>query len=147
MIEEHRNGDDIVLCLARYLVRGSSEYDKFYKNPTSYYKKNKVSVEEIEKFLEKRKRSPIVPKKVLSASESAYLQSTSSTLHYTEDGTYLESYDWFERISQSWAKDSLVRYYELIEEWKIQCEIQFCKSSSIIRFRTKEDTLILGFEL
>ena len=35
----------------------------------------------------------------------------------------------------------------LIEEWKIQCEIQFCKSSSIIRFRTKEDALIFGFEL
>ena len=120
VIEEHRNGDDIVLCLARYLVRGSSECDKFYKNPTSYYEKNKVSVEEIKKFLEKRKRSPIVPKKALSASESAYLQSTSSTLHYTEDGTYLESYDWFERISQSWAKDSLVRYYELIEFGKLQ---------------------------
>ena len=120
VIEEHRNGDDIVLCLARYLVRGSSEYDKFYKNPTSYYEKNKVPVEEIEKFLEKRKRSPIVPKKALSASESAYLSSISSTLHYTEDGTYLESYDWFERISQSWAKDSLVRYYELIEFGKLQ---------------------------
>ena len=120
VIEEHRNGDDIVLCLARYLVRGSSEYDKFYKNTTGYYEKNKVSVEEIKKFLEKRKRSPIVPKKALSASESAYLQPTSSTLHYTEDGTYLESYDWFERISQSWAKDSLVRYYELIEFGKLQ---------------------------
>ena len=114
VIEEHRSGTDSVLCLARYLIRGSSEYDIFYKDPPDYYKKNKVQGEDVEAFLKERKKNPITTKKPMSESESAYLQST-STHHSADDGAYMESYDWFERIPQSWAKDSLVRYYELIE--------------------------------
>ena len=120
VIEEHLNGDDVVLCLARYFIRGSSEYDKFYKDTAGYYDNNQIPKNEVKKFLENRKREPLVFKKSLSDSESAYLHSQSlSTLHHTEDGTYLESYDWSERISQSWAKNSLVRYYELIELGKL----------------------------
>ena len=118
VIEEYRNDDDIVLCLARYFIRGSSDYDDFHKNTSSYYEKNKVSEENVNKFLEEKKKAPIVRKKSLSDSESAYLRAI-STYPDLGDGTYLESYDWFERASQDWAKDSLVRYYELIEFGKL----------------------------
>lgn len=118
VIEEYPNGDDIVLCLVRYLIRGSSDYADFHENTSSYYEKNKVSEEDVNKFLEEKKKAPIVRKKSLSDSESSYLQAI-STYPDLGDGTYLESYDWFERASQDWAKDSLVRYYELIEFGKL----------------------------
>ncbi len=118
VIEEHRSGTDSVLCLARYLIRGSSEYNIFYKDPTDYYEKNKVHGEDVEAFLKEREKEPIATKKSMSDRESAYLQSTSAH-HSADDGIYMESYDWFERISQSWAKDSLVRYYDLIEFGKL----------------------------
>ena len=88
----------------------------FAKTPLiiTYYKKNKVQEEDVEAFLKERKKNSITTKKTMSDSESAYLQST-STHHSADDGAYMESYDWFERLPQSWAKDSLVRYYELIE--------------------------------
>ena len=120
VIEECKNGDDIVLCLARYHLRKDSEYetDFLINSDGSYFKKNKVPKEDVETFLKERKRSPINPKKSLSESESAYLQST-STHHYTDDGAYMESYDWFERTSKDWVKNSLPRYYDLIELGKL----------------------------
>lgn len=118
LIEEHYIGADIVLCLAQYLIRGSSEYEKFCKNSTGSLKNNKIPVEDVKAFLEERKRQPVATKTILSNIENTYLQS-SSTSHQADDGTYLESYDWFERISQSWAKDSLLRYYELVEFGKL----------------------------
>ena len=87
VIEEYRNNDDIVLCLVRYFIRGSSDYDDFHKNTSSYYEKNKVSEEEVNKFLEEIKKAPIVRKKSLSDSESAYLQAI-STYPDLGDGTY-----------------------------------------------------------
>jgi hypothetical protein len=115
VIEEHRNGDDTVLCFTRYFIRGNSEYDAFYRDTSGYYEKNKVPKEDIEVFLEERKKQPILHKEPLSDIESAYLQYTSAS-NYKEDGAFMESYDWFERISQNWAKDYLSRYYDLIVE-------------------------------
>ena len=120
LIEEHYIDADIVLCLAQYLIRGSSEYERFYKTPTHPPKKNKIPAKDVKVFLEKRKQSgSIDPKKSLSDNEQIYLQSPSTPHHKIDDIVYMESYEWFERISQSWAKDSLVRYYELIEFGKL----------------------------
>jgi len=115
VIEEHRFDDDIVLCFARYFTRGSSEYDAFYKNTQGYYERNKVSNEEIKQFVQERKKKPIKKKPSLTEADSIYLQPANSH-HYTDDGAVLESYDWFERVSQGWAKDYLSRYYDLILE-------------------------------
>ncbi|MBV7332458.1 hypothetical protein KFU94_30365 [Chloroflexi bacterium TSY] len=113
VIEEHRIDDAIVLCCARYFDRGSSEYEAFYRDTRSYYDRNKVPKEEIEAFLSKRKEQPVKKKPSLTDIEATYLQS-SRTSYPTEDGAYLESYDWFERISQEWAKDYLLSFYDLI---------------------------------
>ena len=115
VIEEHRSEDDTVLCFARYFTRGSSEYEAFYNDTESYYERNKVSSAEVKAFLKERKKQPVKKKPPLTEADSTYLQSASSH-HYTDDGAFLESYDWFERISQSWAKDYLSRYYDLILE-------------------------------
>lgn len=115
VIEEHRSDDAIVLCFARYFTRGSSEYEAFYKDTEAYYERNKVPKAKIEDFLKERKKKPINKKPPLTEDESTYLQSASAH-HYTDDGAILESYDWFERISQGWAKDYLSRYYDLILE-------------------------------
>jgi hypothetical protein len=115
VIEEHRYDDDIVLCFARYFTRGSSEYEAFYKDTAKYHEKNKVPEEEIEAFLRERKKKPINNRLQLTEAELSYLQSSRAN-HYTDDGAFLESYDWFERISQGWAKDYLSRYYDLLLE-------------------------------
>ncbi len=115
VIEEHHSGDDIVLCFARYFIRGSSEYEAFYKDTQDYYDRNKISNEEIEQFLQGRKKKPVRKKPSLTDAELSYLQSTNFS-HYTDDGAVLESYDWFERMSQGWAKKYLSRYYDLIVE-------------------------------
>ena len=116
VIEEHRFDNDTVLCFVRYFTRGSSEYEKdFCKDPKLYHKRNKLSTDKVEAFLSRRKTRPINKKPPPSIVELTYIQSENS--HYdTDEGAYLESYAWFERISQDWAKDNLLRYYELIEK-------------------------------
>lgn len=116
VIEEHRFENDTVLCFVRYFMRSSSEYEKdFCKDPAIYYKRNKLSTDKVEAFLSRRKTQPINKKPPPSTVELNYIQSENS--HYdTDEGAYLESYDWFERISKDWAKDNLPRYYDLIEK-------------------------------
>lgn len=113
VIEEYRSDDDIVLCFARYLIRGSYEYGAFYKDTQAYYDRNKVSNEDIEHFLQAQKKKQVKKKPSLNETELFYLQTTNSR-HYTDDGAVLESYDWFERMSQGSAKKYLSRYYDLI---------------------------------
>lgn len=115
VIEEHRIDDAIVLCCARYFDRGSSEYEAFYRDTKGYYERNKVSQEEIEAYLTERRQKPIKQKTPLSTLEQTLLQPT-VTPFYAEDGAYLESYDWFARISQDWAKTYLLSFYDLISE-------------------------------
>ncbi|EGV16085.1 hypothetical protein ThimaDRAFT_4633 [Thiocapsa marina 5811] len=124
VIEEHRVEDDTVLCFARYFTRGSSEYEAFYNNTESYYERNNVPHAEIDVFLKERKKTPIKKKPPLTEADLAYLQS-SKAHHYTDDGAFLESYDWFDRISKGWAKDYLSRYYDLI------CQIENSLPSGI----------------
>ncbi len=118
VIEEYdKTEPDIILCLSRYLVKGPDkrEYEESYKDTENFWNKNKVfqSEEEAEKFLEERKRKPIIPKKELSDIELQYLQSMSSHKS-NDDGAFLESYDWVERMSQEWTDSYEYPYYELI---------------------------------
>ena len=110
VIEERRFDNDTVLCFVRYFIRGSSEYDKnFCKDTELYHKRNKLSTDEVKAFLSNRKTQPINKKPPPSTVELTYIQPENSR-HDTDEGAYLESYDWFERISQDWAKDNVPRY-------------------------------------
>lgn len=115
-IEEYDSDDDtIVLCFVRYFIKSSSEYNAFCQDIKSYYDRNKVAESEIESFLVERKEKPVKIKPPLTLVETDYLQSASAH-HYIDEGAFLESYDWVERISKSWAKNYLSRYWDLIEK-------------------------------
>ena len=112
VIEESRFENDTVLCFVRYLIRSSAEYESFLRNTGNYHERNMISTDEVQDFLAERRTQSINRKQSLSEAELTYLQSGNA--YHTDDGAYLESYDWFERISQDWAKDYLPRYYDLI---------------------------------
>jgi hypothetical protein len=116
VIEERRIDDDIILCFVRYFMRGNPEYQKEFLDKTEeFFERYKVAEKDIEEFLSERKSMPIKKKPQLTETEASYLQAATSH-HFTDDGAFLESYDWFDRISQAWAKDYLPRYYDLILE-------------------------------
>ena len=115
VIEECIRGDDIVLCFARYLIRGNADYDLFAKDRQKFNERNGVPSENVDKFLKGRMHEPVKSKLELSDAEQGYLQPTAYD-NDTNDREFLESYDWVEQISQDWAKNFLLRYHELVVE-------------------------------
>ena len=117
VVEERCIDEDIVLCFVRYLMRGHSDYDsKFLHDSENFQKSNTVTHDEIERFLENRHSSPdVVSRTQPNEVETQYLQALSG-IHYTEDSAILESYEWYERTSQSWVTDYLLRYYDLVQK-------------------------------
>ncbi len=119
LIQEYWKGDDVLLCLAQFLIRGNQDYKVFCRNSKNYYENHQIPEGDIEGFLEKGKNGnnqiPVLPRKKLSDEESEYLQSL-GCYHGIDDSVIMESYDWLDRISQQdWAKENLARYYDLLE--------------------------------
>ncbi len=126
VIEEYRTDHDtIVLCFVGYHIRSSADYSLLLNSPNTYYERYGVTDEEIEAFLKEKTINPIKKKPQLTEFESEYLQSASG-YDYTNDGAFLESYDWVERISEDWAKSYLNRYHDLI--FKLTEEVESCIS-------------------
>ena len=112
LIEEHRRPQAVVLCLARYLIRGSTDYASFLNDTEEYYNQNCIPENEITNFLNSQlERTDIPGHQPLSLGESAYLQFAPPS---ASDHQFMESYTWFERITESWAQDYLSSYYELV---------------------------------
>ena len=124
VIEEHRQGNALLLCFVRYLVRSSSEYSTFCQDTEKYYERHRTSQTEVESIVAKRSEHPIEPKRSLENIELTYLQSSrmqaSVIRPYGSSDTFLESYEWFDRLSKKLVdnkpqvRDDLERYHELI---------------------------------
>ena len=114
VIEKHAFDDDVVLCFARYLIRGGNEYDAFYNDPISFHQRTAAEKDALYDYLQSRKVRPIPRKAGPTDREFPYLDALAGE-HYTEDGTVLESYDWFERATDEANRSLLARYFELVQ--------------------------------
>lgn len=114
VIEKHTFDNDVVLCFARYLIRGGNEYDAFYNDPISFYQRTAAEKDALYDYLQSRKVRPIPRKAGPTEREFPYLEALAGE-HYTEDGTVLESYDWFERATDAANRSLLARYFDLVQ--------------------------------
>lgn len=113
IIEEHKFGEDLLLCFARYFIRGSAEYEMFSSDAEAYYRSNQLPTKDLLEYLEERRREPQISKPQLSEAEAAYLQHVSGYSAHSS-GAIMESYEWFERIANPDEFNDLSRYYDLI---------------------------------
>jgi hypothetical protein len=117
LIDDKELGEDIVVViLLRCLVRGDDEYAKvFLHNTMEFKEKNHIDNQVIIDYLRTHhKEIKIKPKSHLKDYEVQLLEPCPKSSMGEE--AFLESYEWFERISQEKYQQNLIRYHEIIYE-------------------------------
>ena len=99
----------MALCLIRYLIKSSDDYGHFCNDKNTFREQNPLSDNEVLDFIEETNEQLNTKPSCLSEAEEDYL---TTTAHYAKDWTFLESYDWFERIPNQ--SDYLSRYFDLV---------------------------------